>query len=126
MVYQNSGCHFGGPYHKDYNILGPILGSPYSGTLPKNVRVPPPLCPPLPPASAAGQHLIHELHPELNRRFRVKGLGFREWVITVIIVILVIMVIRVIMAVIIVIRRRATRHSRFRLYGKWLPFPGLS
>ena len=28
------GYHFGGPYNKDYNILGSILGSPYFGKLP--------------------------------------------------------------------------------------------
>ena len=26
--------HFGGPYHKDYSVLGSILGSPYFGKLP--------------------------------------------------------------------------------------------
>ena len=28
---------FWGPHNKDYNILGSILGSPYSGKLPKKV-----------------------------------------------------------------------------------------
>ena len=28
------GVHFGGPHNKDNNILGSILGSPYSGKLP--------------------------------------------------------------------------------------------
>ena len=27
-VSQNEGYHFGAPYHKDYSILGSILGSP--------------------------------------------------------------------------------------------------
>ena len=31
---QNYGYHFGGPYNKDYSILGFILGSPYLGKLP--------------------------------------------------------------------------------------------
>ena len=30
---QNEGYHFGGPYNKDYGILGSILGSPYFGKL---------------------------------------------------------------------------------------------
>ena len=33
-VSQNQGCHFGGPYNKDYSILGSTLGSPYLGKLP--------------------------------------------------------------------------------------------
>ena len=33
-VSQNYGYHFGGPYNKDYSILGSILGSPYCGKLP--------------------------------------------------------------------------------------------
>ena len=33
-VFQNYGYHFGGPYNKDYGILGSILGSPYVGKLP--------------------------------------------------------------------------------------------
>ena len=33
-VSQNQGYHFGGPYNKDYSILGSILGSPYFGKLP--------------------------------------------------------------------------------------------
>ena len=28
------GTFFGGPYNKDYSILGSILGSPYFGKLP--------------------------------------------------------------------------------------------
>ena len=34
VVSQNLGYLFGGPYTKDYNILGSILGSPYFGKLP--------------------------------------------------------------------------------------------
>ena len=30
-VSQNEGCLFGGPYSKNYNILGSILGTPYLG-----------------------------------------------------------------------------------------------
>ena len=33
-VSQNRGIPFGGPYKKDYSILGSILGSPYVGKLP--------------------------------------------------------------------------------------------
>ena len=33
-VSQNWGYLFGGPYNKDYSILGSILGSPYFGKLP--------------------------------------------------------------------------------------------
>ena len=33
-VSQNQGYLFGGPYNKDYSILGSILGSPYFGKLP--------------------------------------------------------------------------------------------
>ena len=33
-VSQNYGYPFGGPYNKDYSILGSILGSPYLGKLP--------------------------------------------------------------------------------------------
>ena len=33
-VSQNQGYLFGGPYHKDYSIVGSILGSPYFGKLP--------------------------------------------------------------------------------------------
>ena len=33
-VSQNWGYLFGGPYNKDYSILGSILGSPNSGKLP--------------------------------------------------------------------------------------------
>ena len=33
-VSQNEGYLFGGPHHKDYYILGSILGSPYFGKLP--------------------------------------------------------------------------------------------
>ena len=33
-VSQNFGYLFGGPYNKDYTILGSILGSPYFGKLP--------------------------------------------------------------------------------------------
>ena len=32
---QNYGYPFGGPYNKDYNILGSTLGSPHFGKLPK-------------------------------------------------------------------------------------------
>ena len=32
--FQSLGYHFGGPYNKDYSILGSILGSPYFGKLP--------------------------------------------------------------------------------------------
>ena len=30
-ISNNSGCPFGGPYNKDYSILGSILGSPHFG-----------------------------------------------------------------------------------------------
>ena len=33
-VSYSSGYFFGGPHHKDYSILGSILGSPYFGKLP--------------------------------------------------------------------------------------------
>ena len=33
------GYPFGGPYNKDYSILGSILGSPYFGKLPKGCSV---------------------------------------------------------------------------------------
>ena len=33
-VFQNQGYLFGGPYKKDYSILGSILGSPYFEKLP--------------------------------------------------------------------------------------------
>ena len=33
-VSQNQGYLIGGPYNKDYSILGSILGSPYFGKLP--------------------------------------------------------------------------------------------
>ena len=33
-VSQTQGYHFGGPYNKNYNIVGSILGSPYLGKLP--------------------------------------------------------------------------------------------
>ena len=33
-VPKNYGYLFGGPYNKDYSILGSILGSPYFGKLP--------------------------------------------------------------------------------------------
>ena len=35
-VSQNYGYLSGGPYNKDYNILGSILGSPYLGKLPNH------------------------------------------------------------------------------------------
>ena len=34
---QNWGYPFGGPFKKDYSILGPILGPPYFGKLPFRV-----------------------------------------------------------------------------------------
>ena len=33
-VFPKLGVPFGGPYNKDYKILGSILGSPYLGKLP--------------------------------------------------------------------------------------------
>ena len=36
-VSQNLGYHFGGPYNKDYSILGSILRCPYLGKLPYGV-----------------------------------------------------------------------------------------
>ena len=37
-VSQNYGYPFGGPHNKDYSILGSLLGSPYFGKLPFEVR----------------------------------------------------------------------------------------
>ena len=37
-ISQNSGYHFGGPYNKDYSVLGSILGSPYLWKLPDRFR----------------------------------------------------------------------------------------
>ena len=39
-VSQNWGYRFGGPYNKDYSILGSILGYPDFGKLPKNPIIP--------------------------------------------------------------------------------------
>ena len=36
-VSQHQGYHFGGPYDKDYSILGSILGYPNFGELPYKV-----------------------------------------------------------------------------------------